>query len=355
MANTAFGHDATLTTPGSTTNTALVRWANTSGSSLNNTANILSDGSHITLNARGEVRFADADSSHYIALEAPATVGTTYTMALPAAVPSANDYLKVTSYSGGAGVLEWATAGGAALTGSTDNTLVTVTGANAIAGEAGLIFDASAPTLKIRGESGAPATSSTTELAVLRLNPTGVTGTLDMGFHADATGRAWIQATDTGNLATNYNLHLNPNGGNVGIGMGTEGADATLHIAGEIKVKGASPSGGGEGINADNFVHQRVTNTRNVPSNSSSNIHLGEDTGNMVFVWGMSESPDANRFVDIVAYGASQTPVVINSTTVRGSPASRTYGINGYNLTLQMSSGIYNIMCMGWGVPPTII
>ena len=112
MANTAFGHDATLTTPGSTTNTALVRWANTSGSSLNNTANILSDGSHITLNARGEVRFADADSSHYIALEAPATVGTTYTMALPAAVPSANDYLKVTSYSGGAGVLEWATAGG---------------------------------------------------------------------------------------------------------------------------------------------------------------------------------------------------------------------------------------------------
>ena len=113
MANTAFGHDATLTTPGSTTNTALGRWANTSGSSLGNTANILSDGRHITLNARGEVRFADADSSHYISLEAPATVSTTYTMALPASVPSANDYFKVTSYSGGAGVLEWATAGGA--------------------------------------------------------------------------------------------------------------------------------------------------------------------------------------------------------------------------------------------------
>ena len=113
MANTAFGHDATLTTPGSTTNTALVRWANTSGSSLNNTANILSDGSHITLNARGEVRFADADSSHYIALEAPATVGTTYTMALPADLPAANEVLTVTSYSSGAGVLEWAAAAGA--------------------------------------------------------------------------------------------------------------------------------------------------------------------------------------------------------------------------------------------------
>ena len=112
MANTAFGHDATLTTPGSTTDTALVRWANTSGTSLNNTINILSDGSNITLNARGEVRFSDADSSHYIAFESPATVGTSYTMTLPADLPAADEVLTVTSYSGGAGVLEWAAAGG---------------------------------------------------------------------------------------------------------------------------------------------------------------------------------------------------------------------------------------------------
>ena len=134
-----------------------------------------------------------------------------------------------TNFLNGAG--NWAApSGGASLATSTGNQIVTVTGTNAITGEAGLTFDASAPTLKIRGESGAPATSSTTELAVLRLNPTGVTGTLDMGFHADSTGRAWIQATDTGNLATNYNLHLNPNGGNVGIGMGTNAAAKLLHL-----------------------------------------------------------------------------------------------------------------------------
>lgn len=112
MANTAFGHDATLTTPGSTTDTALVRWANTSGTSLNNTINILSDGSNITLNARGEVRFSDADSTHYIAFESPATVGTSYTMTLPADLPAADEVLTVTSYSSGAGVLEWAAAAG---------------------------------------------------------------------------------------------------------------------------------------------------------------------------------------------------------------------------------------------------
>jgi len=196
MANTAFDHASALTIPGSTTNNGLVRWGDTSGTSFGNITGITSDGSNLTLLTRGEIRFSDADSSHYIALESPATVSTSYTMALPAAVPSANDYLKVTSYSGGAGVLEWASvsadtnttystswvdssndailrltpstgsaddltivagsgitltpsgdnltiasSGGAALTGSTNNTIVTVTGANAMQGEAKLTYD----------------------------------------------------------------------------------------------------------------------------------------------------------------------------------------------------------------------
>ena len=203
MANTAFDHASALTIPGSTTNNGLVRWGDTSGTSFGNITGITSDGSNITLLTRGEIRFSDADSTHFIALESPATVGTSYTMTLPAAVPSAADYLKVTSYSGGAGVLEWASvsadtnttyltswvdsstnailrltpssgsaddltivagtnitltpsgdnltidaaAGGAALTGSTNNTITTVTGANAITGEANLTFDGTNLTL----------------------------------------------------------------------------------------------------------------------------------------------------------------------------------------------------------------
>jgi len=154
MANTAFGHDATLTTPGSTTDTALVRWANTSGTSLNNTINILSDGSNITLNARGEVRFSDADSTHYIAFESPATVGTSYTMTLPSDLPAADEVLTVTSYSGGAGVLEWAAAaGGTAVTGTTDNGILTfVNSGSTFAAEANLRFDGTDLTLKSTGK-----------------------------------------------------------------------------------------------------------------------------------------------------------------------------------------------------------
>jgi hypothetical protein len=66
---------------------------------------------------------------------------------------------------------------------------------------------------------GIPATSGTTQNGILRLRPaTALYGeTFDFGMNVGAT-YAWIQATNTGNLGTNYSLALNPNGGNVGIG-----------------------------------------------------------------------------------------------------------------------------------------
>ena len=48
----------------------------------------------VTISAQGDVRFADSDSSHYVALQAPATVGSNVTFTLPAADGSAGQYLK---------------------------------------------------------------------------------------------------------------------------------------------------------------------------------------------------------------------------------------------------------------------
>ena len=66
---------------------------------------------------------------------------------------------------------------------------------------------------------GIPATTGTTQNGILRLRPAvGVYGeTLDFGMNVSST-YGWIQATNSGDLATNYALALNPNGGNVGIG-----------------------------------------------------------------------------------------------------------------------------------------
>ena len=58
---------------------------------------------NITINAQGDFRFADSDSSHYVGFQAPATVSTNVVWTLPAADGSANQLLKTD----GSGVLSW--------------------------------------------------------------------------------------------------------------------------------------------------------------------------------------------------------------------------------------------------------
>jgi hypothetical protein len=132
-----------------------------------------------------DVRLNDGDGSHYVGFQAPTTVSTNKIWTLPAADGSANQYLKTD----GSGTLSWGSdstsdpskmplaggtftgdvtftgdasnglwdksasafvanltgtaSGNAVLTGSTNNTIATVTGANAIQGEAKLTFDGS--------------------------------------------------------------------------------------------------------------------------------------------------------------------------------------------------------------------
>ncbi|MDC1214274.1 hypothetical protein N8000_07385 [Rhodospirillales bacterium] len=62
----------------------------------------------ITLNAQGDVRFADSDSTHYVAFQAPATVSSNVTWTLPAADATSSGYALVSDSSG---TLSWAAAG----------------------------------------------------------------------------------------------------------------------------------------------------------------------------------------------------------------------------------------------------
>ena len=63
---------------------------------------------NVTLNAQSDIRFADADSSNYVALQAPATVAANLTLTLPAADGSSGQALTTT----GSGALAFATIGG---------------------------------------------------------------------------------------------------------------------------------------------------------------------------------------------------------------------------------------------------
>ena len=90
----------------------------------------------ITLNARSDVRFADADSSNYVALQAPATVSSNVTFTLPAADGTANQALK-TDASGNLGfasfLLATETTNGQVVTGGVRGAITTLTDASTIA------------------------------------------------------------------------------------------------------------------------------------------------------------------------------------------------------------------------------
>jgi hypothetical protein len=59
------------------------------------------------LEAQADLRFADADSSNWVAVQSPATVGTNYTITLPADAPTAST--QVLAASDTAGTLTWQT------------------------------------------------------------------------------------------------------------------------------------------------------------------------------------------------------------------------------------------------------
>jgi flagellar basal body rod protein FlgF len=90
----------------------------------------------ITLNAQSDVRFADSDSSNYVALQAPATVASNVTFTLPGADGTANQVLK-TDASGALGftsvLLLSETTNGQTVTGGVRANIVSLTDATNIA------------------------------------------------------------------------------------------------------------------------------------------------------------------------------------------------------------------------------
>jgi hypothetical protein len=74
----------------------------------------------VTLNAAGTVKFADTDSSNWVAFKAPATVAANVTWTLPAADSAVSGYALVSNASG---VLSWAAAGAAITDDTTSTTL----------------------------------------------------------------------------------------------------------------------------------------------------------------------------------------------------------------------------------------
>jgi hypothetical protein len=78
---------------------------NSSGS-FGGSANLTWDGTNVQIGSAGALRFADTDSSNYVAFKSPGTVATNVTWTLPATDGSGGQVLSTN----GSGTLSWATA-----------------------------------------------------------------------------------------------------------------------------------------------------------------------------------------------------------------------------------------------------
>jgi hypothetical protein len=87
---------------------------------------LVTDGSNLTLNAQGDLRFADSDSSNWVAFQAPATIASNVTWTLPDADGTDGQVIKTN----GTGTLSWITpaAGGGGGGTSVTVTQITATG-----------------------------------------------------------------------------------------------------------------------------------------------------------------------------------------------------------------------------------
>ena len=98
--------------------TGLFRKAsNQIGATFSGTEKLFFDQNGLTLQAQSDLRFADSDSSNYVALQAPATVSSNVVLTLPATDAPVSGYALI---SNGSGTLSWGVAGGGANGNSTN-------------------------------------------------------------------------------------------------------------------------------------------------------------------------------------------------------------------------------------------
>ena len=174
-------------------------------------------------------------------------------------------------------------------------------------GQVGIGIASPSGPLHIRGATGRyafPATSGATQSngLTLRLNDASDDNAiLDIG--GNSTSGYWLQATNNANLALNYPLLLNPNGGNVGIG--TASPAAKLHIVKTISQTDIDT--------ADQIIN--LVNTATDTSGNLSGIRLRQENG----------TNTANSFIGLSITGNSATRanLIIATPNTSGNSTER--------------------------------
>ena len=249
---------------------------------------------------QGDIRLGDADSTHYVGFKAPATVGTSLVWTLPAADGTAGYYLKTDGSGNLGGSLDNS---GVTLSGSTNNTIATVTGANALQGEANLTFNGSSLGI---GTNGSITTGSNFSLNGNALTVTGTAGTVIEGKRA---GSATIQATNTTN-STDLQLRADATGGlvrtasNNPLVFGTNQTERMrINTSGHVGIGNANPAalldiantGGAAEIILSSSTQPRLM-LKTTGTTAECRVDFGDSGDSSRGAIGYSHSDDALKF-----------------------------------------------------------
>jgi hypothetical protein len=179
---------------------------------------------NITINAQGDFRFADSDSSNYVGFQAPATVTSNLVWTLPAADGSANQLLKTD----GSGNLGWATdsatdstklpLAGGTMSGDINLGTNDITNGGTITGTfsgnltGNVTGNASGTAATVTGAAQANITSVGTLTGLTVAGNYAQTLTTDGGFTATAAGNHAISITGDANRSADSNTLISIHG-----------------------------------------------------------------------------------------------------------------------------------------------
>ena len=206
---------------------------------------------NITINAQGDFRFADSDSSHYVGFQAPATVSTNVVWTLPAADGSANQLLKTD----GSGALSW---------GSVDLTPYAPLASPALTGTATAVNLTLSGDLVVNGSTTTiNSTNTTITDNLLELNSGASSNANDSGIIIErgSTGDnaifAWDESADKFIVGTT---------------TATAGSTGNISVTAGTLVTGT--------------VEDSKGNVRSIPSNAQGSAHVAvaADAGKAIYI-----------------------------------------------------------------------
>jgi hypothetical protein len=143
--------------------------------------------------------------------------------------------------------------------------------------------------------SGAPATSSITPTGYAVIG-SGFNNNLYMGSYNASPYGFWLQAQDATNLATNYPIILNPNGGSVGIGVSNP--NHALAVNGSVGFYSTTPAQKwhiqyASSVDGLNFVESGVADYR-MFIKAGGNVGIGNSSPNTTLsIKGAASTPTA--------------------------------------------------------------